>query len=168
MEIFESFGINWILLVAQIVNFLVIFYLVKRFALKPILKLLKDRENTIKEGLRQAEESQRLLEQANEKERTILKKAQSEAKILLADAKREREEMLAKSEERTRVQTETMLKEAREQINAETRDAEKRLSAHVSKLAVELLEKSATELFSDKEQSSVIETAVKKLGKRSN
>ena len=56
MEIIKNFGIDPLLLIAQIVNFLIIFYILKRFALKPILDILKKRENTIKEGLREAEE----------------------------------------------------------------------------------------------------------------
>lgn len=168
MEILGNFGINPILLVAQIVNFLLIFYLVKRFALKPILQLLKNREKTIKDGLQQAEEARVMLEKASEKEQAILKKAQSEAKSLLADAKREREEMLAQSEERTRVQAEKMLAEAREQINRETQEVEKRLSAHVSALAVQMLQKSVTELFTEKDQKNVLDNALKKLGKRTN
>ena len=168
MEILGNFGINWFLLSAQIVNFLLIFYLVKRFALKPILELLKKRENTIKEGLQQAEEARVLLEQASEKERDLLKKAQTEAKALLADAKREREEMLAESEERTRKQAEKMLAEARDQITLETQAAEKRLSAHVSELASLMLQKSVTELFTEKDQKNVLDNALKKLEKKTN
>jgi F-type H+-transporting ATPase subunit b len=165
MEMLGEFGINPVLLAAQIVNFLIIFYIVKRFALKPILEMLNKREKTIKDGLQQAEEARALLDKATEKERVLLRKAQTEAKELLADAKREREEMLAQNEERTRVQTEKMLQDAKMQIAAETKEAEKRLSAQVSALAVQFLQKSAEQLFTDKEQKLVLDNALKKLKK---
>lgn len=168
MEILGEFGINPILLVAQIVNFLIIFYIVKRFALKPILALLKKRENTIKEGLQQAQESVERLEKAQEKERVLLKKAQTDAKGLLSDANKQAEEMIAVTEEKTRVQVEKILLEAREQITQETKEAEKRLSAQVTAAAVTIVQKSLAEFFSGKEQNEVVEKAIKELKKKTN
>jgi F-type H+-transporting ATPase subunit b len=166
MEILGNFGINPILLVAQIVNFLIVFYIVKRFALQPIMTLLRNREKTIKDGLQQAEEARLMLEQAEEKEREILQIAQKEAKAMLAEAKKQRGELLEQAQEDTRKQTERMLEEARGQISFETAQAEKRLTAHISELAITMIEKSAKELFTEKEQSDVMERALKNLKKK--
>jgi F-type H+-transporting ATPase subunit b len=57
MEILKTFGFDPILLGAQIINFLIIFYLLKRFLYKPVLGMLKTREDKIKEGIKQAEEA---------------------------------------------------------------------------------------------------------------
>ncbi len=168
MEVLGNFGINPILLVAQTVNFLIIFYLVKRFALKPILTLLKNREKTIKDGLQQAEDARILFERASEKERELLRNAQREAQELLSSAKSEREEMLQENEVKTQKLVEKMLSEAREQISAETKEAEKRLSSNIAMLAREMLEKSVEELFSEKEQRAVLNHALKKVEKKLN
>ncbi len=165
MEILGEFGINPILLGAQIVNFLIILYLVKRFALKPIMQVLKQREETIKEGLKSAEEARIRLEQATEKERAILKKAQVEAKILLEDAQKKSQEVIAMAEERARKQTEKMLHDAKEQIALETREAEKRLSIHVSRLAIEFLQKATSELLTEEEQKIALERVLKQIKK---
>lgn len=166
MEILGTFGINPILLVAQIVNFLIVFYIVKRFALQPIMTLLRNREKTIKDGLQQAEEARLMLEQAEEKERDILQKAQKEAKEMLAEAKKQRSDLLADAQEDTRKQTERMLEEARAQITFETAQAEKRLSAHISELAIAMIQKSSEELFTEKEQADVMERALRNLKKK--
>ena len=163
MELLNNFGVEPVLLGAQIINFLIIFYILKRFMLKPVLEMLRNREQTIKKGLAQAEEARVLLEEASEKERTILKKAQSEAKDMLNDAKKESSDIIAKAEERTRQQTEKMIAEAKTQIADETREAEKRLTQHISRLAIEYLQKSAEQLFTDKEQTAVMGRAVKSL-----
>ena len=55
MEILENFGVNPVLLAAQIVNFIIVLFILKKFLYKPILDLLKKRQFTIKEGLKQAE-----------------------------------------------------------------------------------------------------------------
>ena len=57
MEIIKNFGVEPVLLVAQIINFLIILFILKKFLYKPVLDTLKKREDSIKEGLKQAEES---------------------------------------------------------------------------------------------------------------
>src|SRR5437870_10658982 len=59
MEILKNFGFEPILFIAQIVNFVIIYLILKKFLYKPVLKLLKDRKQTIAGGLKQAEESAR-------------------------------------------------------------------------------------------------------------
>lgn len=166
MEILGKFGINPILLAAQIVNFLIILFIVKKFALKPILTVLKNREKTIKEGLEQAEEAKKLLQDTENREREILRKAQLEAKELLEEAKKHRDDVLKDAEVATREQTEKMLREAKEQITLETKEAEKRLAGHISQLAIEILEKSSQELFTGKEQTLVVDRALRTLKKK--
>lgn len=168
MEVLGKFGIDPVLLVAQIVNFLIILYVVRRFALKPILQMLKNREKTITDGLRQAEEARKLLEETSVKEREILKKAQQEAKQLLDEAKSQRDEVLHEAEMKTKAQTEKMLLEAKEQIALETREAEKRRAGHISELAVALIEKSSQELFTGKEQTLVVDKAAKTLKRKAD
>lgn len=168
MEILGMFGINPMLLVAQIVNFLIVFYILKRFALKPILAMLKNREKTIREGLEQADEARRLLEETTVKEKAVLRKAQTEAKALLEETKKHRGELLAETERKTKEQADKILQEAREQITFETKEAEKRLTGHISALAIEIIQRSSSDLFTQKDQAAVIENAVKNLKKKAN
>jgi F-type H+-transporting ATPase subunit b len=168
MEALGQFGVNIWLLTAQIVNFLIIFYVIRRFALKPILSVLKNREKTIKEGLQQAEEARKMFEDAQEKEKELLKKAHTEVKQLLEEAKSQRKDMLQTTEAQTRDAAEKILAEARSQIVLETKEAEKRLSAHVSQLAVMYLEKSLTGVFGEKEQSEIFDKALKSVKKKAD
>jgi|SRR3989344_2828274 len=163
MEIIGKFGINPILLAAQIVNFLIILYVLKRFLYKPILKVLKNREETIKQGLNQAEEARLLLEKTAEKEKNILKEAQLQARKILDDTRGQSQEMMRHAEETAKKQAESILKDARTQISFEARETERRLSAHVSKLAVQFLEKSVADFFTPEEQEMIIKNALKKM-----
>lgn len=163
MEVLHDFGVEPTLLIAQIVNFLIIAYVLKRFAYKPILELLKNRKQTIELGLKNADEAKKLLEQANEKETALLKNAQSQAKKMQDEAKKASEEILAKTEESAKLRTEQMLLEAKEKIAQETKEAEKRLEAHTTELAVAFLQKAVSELFSPADQKAVLERATKAL-----
>lgn len=168
MEILGKFGISPILLSAQIVNFLIVFYIIKRFALKPILAMLKNREKTIKEGLEEAERAHKLLQETAEKEKGVLRKAQLEAKTLIDDAKKHSQALVNETETRTKAQADKILQEAREQITFETKEAEKRLTGHITALAVEIIQKSSSDLFTQKDQASVLENAVRSLKKKTN
>jgi F-type H+-transporting ATPase subunit b len=163
LELVENFGIDPYLLGAQIINFLIVFYVLKRFLYKPILNALKTREDSIRKGLEDAEVARKLLEEAEEKEAKLLQKAQSEARKMIEDAKSESLSLLAQAEEKTRLQTEQMLKDAKTQIEEDMKRAEKQLSANITTLAVHVLEKSIADIFSQDEQDVVIKKAIKKL-----
>lgn len=165
MEIIKNFGVNPILLAAQIVNFLIIFFILKKFLYKPVLELLRKRQTMIKEGIKQAEESRIKLEKVVIEQKNILKNAQLQAKQLMDDAKQESIELTLQMNESAKKQTEKILKDAKEQIVRESLVAEKRLAVNTSKLAILFLKKALGEFFSSKEQKEVVSNALRKIKK---
>lgn len=167
MEILNNFGFEPILFFAQIINFLIIFVILKKYLYKPVLKLIEDRNRKIAEGLKNSEEAAKLLQETLEKEEKILQKAQIKARELIDESKLQSEALYKKAEEETNKKIEKMLKDAREQITYETGLAEKRLETNISKLAVAFLENSLKGLFGEKEQEQVMKEAIKKLTNKS-
>lgn len=163
MEIIKNFGVNPIFLGAQIINFLIIFFILKKFLYKPVLELLKKRQTMIKEGIAQAEESRVKLERVIIEEKNILKNAQLHAKELIEDAKQESIRLTLQMNESAKNQTEKMLKNATDQIARESLETEKKLAVQVSSLAVSFLEKALGGFFSTKEQKEVVSGALRKI-----
>src|SRR3989344_4208301 len=89
MEFLQTLGFDPIMLGAQILNFLIILYLLKRFLYKPVLDIVKKRENKITQGLKDAEDAQKALDKALEEEKKILSKASENAKKIIENAKEE-------------------------------------------------------------------------------
>lgn len=168
MEIIKNFGLDPVLLAAQIVNFLIILYILRRFLYKPVFDLLKKRENTIKEGLEKTEEAKKYLEKALEEEKEILKKAQNQALKLINEAKIEASEILRTTEENSKKQAEKLILQAKEQISEETKQAEKHLAKNVSTLAVEFLQKTLGEIFDEKQQEEIMLKTAKKIKQKAN
>lgn len=168
MDLLKNFGIEPVLLIAQIVNFLIILLILKKFLYKPVLDVLKTREKTIKEGLEKAKEGELLLEKALDKEKQILKNAQSQSKKLLDESKDQAKDLMKQAEKNSEKQAERILTQAREQIVKETKQAEKQLSIHISKLAVDMLQKSMQDFFSEKEQEEILSKAIKRLKEQPN
>ncbi len=165
MQIFKDFGVNPVLLAAQIVNFLIILYVLKRFMYKPVIAMLKKREDEIKKGLSDSEKNQKQLIETIEKEKAILQAARENADKMIAEAKLEATESKNQIEAATKKEIEKMQVQARETIEQETKAAEERLTRNIGEIAISLLEKSLTGIFGEKEQKSILKKAEAELRK---
>src|SRR3989344_6794797 len=98
MEILKQFGIDPLLLAAQVVNFLILLFILKKFLYKPVLKVLDERKVRIETSLKNAEEIEKRLILTEEEKEKILAKASIEAQKMLDQTKKEievlREEMM--------------------------------------------------------------------------
>jgi F-type H+-transporting ATPase subunit b len=165
MDILKNFGVDPVMLGAQIINFLIIFYLLKKFLYKPVLGMLKKREDKIQEGLKQAEEARLTLEKTLEEEKKILTRAQDEAKKIIEESRAQATAVSRDVEENTKKQAEKILLEAKEQIERDAKDTERRLSEKVSVLAADMLTKSLQGVFGEKEQKQIAGKAFKQIKK---
>lgn len=163
MELINNFGLDPILLTAQIVNFLVVLFILRKFLYKPILTTLEKRKNLIKEGLKNAEDATINLERIQEKEKRVLRVAQEQARKIIAEAKKESLKIMQNTEEQTKVKAEKMIQQTRMQISLETKKVEKKLTLHVSRLAIDFLKKAIEDLFSKEDQILVMKNVLKKM-----
>lgn len=164
-DLIKNFGITWYYLGAQIANFLIILYILKRFAYKPILEMLEKRKSLIAKGQQDAMKAQEALRKATEQEEDILRKAQSESKKILSDAKNQAEEIVMKANDKGKTQVEKMLSDASEQIQKDRRTMEKELAVNVTRLALDMLKASMAGVIDEKEEEKIVEKAAKKLEK---
>jgi F-type H+-transporting ATPase subunit b len=78
-EFITHFGIDWKLFLAQIVNFSVILFLLRKFAYQPILKMLRDRKQGIERGVEMQSLAEKNLKESDEAKNRILQRANVEA-----------------------------------------------------------------------------------------
>lgn len=163
MEIFEQFGFDIKLFAAQIVNFLVIAFIFKKFLYKPILNVLDKRNAAIKKGLKDAETATRALEKAEETKDELLAKAGKEAEAILTEAKKQAEEIRERMTLETKENLDRMMKETKDQIALEREQF--RLDAKDISLdmAKQILETAITGLFDKKDQESLLKKGVAKI-----
>lgn len=168
MELLDQFGFDKVLLAAQIVNFLIVLFILKKFLYKPVLLTLQKRQAAIKEGLEKAEEARQKLEQVVEDERAILKQAQKESIKIIEDAKDQALSIQKKAQEAAAAHTEKIMQQTQEQIRSEIKQVEERLGARASKLAIDFLERSLKDLFEEKHQEEILRKAIKQIKTRLN
>jgi F-type H+-transporting ATPase subunit b len=165
MDFLKNLGFDPVMLGAQILNFLIILFLLKRFLYKPVMDMVKKREETIVQGLKDAEQARKTLEKTIEEEKKILSKAQNEAKNILEDAKVQALEVSKEIEEVSKKQNERMFIQAKENIEQEAKETESRLTQKISIIASDLLTKSLEGIFSEKEQKQILDKTLKNINK---
>ena len=112
MEILSKLGIDWKLLIAQAVNFLVLLWVLKRYAYGPILRALESRTERIEQGLKDAETSRAQLDAAREEEKKLLSAAREEARAILSQAEVSAKKRDAKMLDETKQKIDRMIAEA--------------------------------------------------------
>ena len=95
----STFHIDWKILIAQSINFGIIFLLIYFFALKPIKKIMEERTKSIEGGLTDAKTNAILLANTKKEYEEVIMKARTEAHVIFQEGKKEAEakkvEMLA-------------------------------------------------------------------------
>ncbi len=86
-EILQKIGFDWQVALANLFNFLLILFLLKKFAFKPVGKMIKDRQDKISEGLQKAEEAEIRLKEVDAIAKKHLQKADAESLELIKSAK---------------------------------------------------------------------------------
>lgn len=166
MEIIKNFGIQPILLLAQIVNFLIILYLLQKFFYKPIAKLLEGRKRKIEESLKNADLIEEKLQKTQEQSAQILAEAQKNSQTLIADAKRESEKIISQATIDARKQFEEILGQSQIQIEAQRNQMQKQLEKETLNLVIEVVKKVLSRTLKPKERQDLTTKAVSEIEKQ--
>ncbi len=134
-----------------------------KFAWKPLLKMLQDREDMVRSSLEDAEKAKSELERLNEESEAIMAKARSEAQSILADGKaaaeKVKDDIIAKSKE----QANKIREDAGNQIQVEKDKAIAEIEKEVVNLTLSVAEKLSQKNLSDADNKSLIEESLKKV-----
>lgn len=90
-------GFDWQVALANLVNFLIIFFILKRLFFKPIKKTITDRQNKIQKGLEDAQRAETELMMAKQKYNEIVSDAKVESRDILKEASEKRDEVVSKA-----------------------------------------------------------------------
>jgi F-type H+-transporting ATPase subunit b len=137
MAFFGAFGVDLFKLAFQIINFLLILYLLNRFLFKRVLALLDERRERISKGLEDAEAAARDRELARAEREAALDEARKEAQTMIARATKIAEDSRAEIVAAARAEAEKVTARATEEITAEKQRAIAELRSQVADLALD-------------------------------
>jgi F-type H+-transporting ATPase subunit b len=138
MKLLEDFSFG--LFMWQTILFLALLFLLRKFAWKPILNAVNEREEKISDSLAQAEKAQEELKQMQAQNEDLLKEARAERDGMIKDAKETAVKMITDAKDAAKEEGSKMLASAQESINAEKVAAIMELKTTVAAFSIEIAE----------------------------
>ncbi|OGE64324.1 ATP synthase F0 subunit B [Candidatus Daviesbacteria bacterium RIFCSPLOWO2_02_FULL_36_7] len=162
MEILNQFGVNPILLAAQVVNFVILLFILKRFLYKPLLKVLQERKQKIADSLKNAEKIEKRLQETNEELEKTLGKALKEGQKIIDESKKTGIQIMEDSKQTAAEIIENAYKQVAEAQKAEYTKLEQRVRENAGQIVAIALEKITGKIL-NKNQKDIIEKSMKNL-----
>jgi len=159
-ELVKSLGIEWPILIAQVVNFAILLAILAKFVYKPVIKLLDERREGVAKTLEREEKAATKLAAADADREKILAQARLESQKIIDEAKRDGGEVKKK-----------LLASTKEEIAKQKADADKRLKdertrlvmevkGEIGTLIVDTIEKTLGDVLDARTQGKMVEQAL--------
>ncbi len=145
------------LLVWNVLAFLILFFILKKFAWKPILKSLKDREQGVADSLATAEKVRAEMAQLKNENEILLAKAREERAEILKEARFTKDKIINEAKDQAKIEAGKIIVDAQAAIETQKMAALTEIRNQVGNLVVEISEKILRRQLSDKaEQENYI------------
>ncbi|GAB7387895.1 F0F1 ATP synthase subunit B [Bacillaceae bacterium] len=160
------FSIEWGTMLYQLVLFIILFLLLRKYAFGPLMGVMQKRQEYVESQLAAAEKNRAEAEALLEEQRNVLQQARQEAQQIVERAKKQSEAEAEKILASAQQHAERMIEEARAEIEREKEKAVAELRDQVAGLSVLLASKIIEKELNEKEQAQEIEQFLKQVGDR--
>ena len=141
------------------ITFLVLLFILKKFAWKPILGAVSEREKGIKDALASAVEARKEMENLQADNERILKEARAERETMLKDARELKNKMIDDAKQDAKIEANKLITQAQAAIEAEKKSAIADLKSQVAQISISIAEKVVREELSNTEkQEKLVES----------
>jgi F-type H+-transporting ATPase subunit b len=139
--------------------FIILLFILSKFAWKPILKIVKEREDFIQESIASAEKAKEELQRLKVKNEDLIKEVRAERDLLLKEANEMKEKIIADAKTKAKEESDKIITNARIAIENEKMAAVTELKNQVALLSVEIAEKILrSELAENDKQQKLMNT----------
>jgi len=162
-ELIKTFHIDWKLLIAQIINFGIVIAVLGIFAVKPLLKLMKERTATIKKGVDDAQKAEENLQHSEKLKQEKVSKGRKEASEIIEKAEKESESLRQEKIEITKAEAAKVVAQAKEKISTEKQQVSSELKKEMNNLVVMALDKVSDKAIDTKTHKKIIDQAIEEV-----
>jgi F-type H+-transporting ATPase subunit b len=159
----ETFGWNPWLFFSQVISFVIVAILLRRFAYKPILNVLEERRRRIEEGQLNAEKIKRQLDEAEKRYSEILAKANAEAQKMIDEARESSAHLAERKQQEAIAAAEQIIAKAREASAIEHERTMDSLKQELGRLVVDTTAKVTGKVLTPEDQQRLQEEAMSQL-----
>ena len=163
MELLDNLGVDGPKLIAQLINFGIVLFVLWRFAYKPVLEMLETRRQKIAKSMDEAEQIKAELAETQAERDKVMAEANARAEKLIADAKEAAKQVGKAEGERAVKQAEEIIRKAREATEADRERMMAELKAEIGRLVVETTAKVSGKVLTAEDQQRLIDETNKEL-----
>ncbi|MBX4201424.1 F0F1 ATP synthase subunit B [Candidatus Saccharibacteria bacterium] len=160
----SSLGLNLKAFIFQLITFLIVLLILKKFVWPKIVTTLEERRKTLEQSLADAKATEESLQQANVKSAEILQAARVQADAALAEASTRAEDIIAKGEAAAGERVARVIKEAEERLEQDRQKLHDELKAELAGLVAAATEKVLQKKINEREDRALIEQSLKEIG----
>ena len=147
-----------------IITFLLLFFVLRKFAWKPLLNALNEREDFISNSLKDAEKAREELENINQESQDIITNARSEAQSILADGKSAAENIKQQTISDAKDQSAKIIEDAKKQIEAEKEKAMSEIKDEIVNISLNVAQKLISKNLSSEDNKKLIKDSLDQVG----
>lgn len=162
-ELFDTFGLEWPKFLAQLILFIIVYFVLKKFAFNPIIAMLEERRKKIEEGQLNAQKIRQQLAEAEQRHAEILAKANAEAQMLIDKARESASLVADRKTQEAITSAEQIIAKAREAGALEYERSMDQLKRELGHLVVETTAKVTGKILTADDQKRLQEEAARQL-----
>jgi len=159
----DTFGWNPWLFLSQVISFVIVALLLRRFAYKPILAVLEERRRKIEEGQINAEKIKKELAEAEKRYQEIVAKANADAQRMIDEARESAAHLSERKQQEALVAAEQIIAKAREAAAREHERTMESLKRELGRLVVDTTAKVTGKVLTTEDQKRLQEEASRQL-----
>ncbi len=148
------------LFIWTILTFVLLSIILAKFAWKPLLAMLDERNKSIEDSLLSAEKARKELENINQESEVILTKAKTEAQSIISDAKSAAENLKEDIVSKAKTEADSQIEKAKAQINVEKDKAMQEIRSEVVNLSIDVAEKIIKKNISKEDNIALIKESL--------
>ena len=144
------------------ITFLILLFLLSKYAWKPIMKSVKEREASINSALEAAEEAKKEMQNLKANNERLLAEARVERDLMLKEAREMKDKIVAEAKEEAQREGDKLIRQAKDLIDSEKKVALAQLKDQIAALSIEMAQKiMINELVDTKKQTVLINNYLK-------
>jgi len=162
-ELLNTFGVEWPKFLAQLILFIVVYFVLKKFAFGPIIAMLEERRRRIEESQLNAQRIKQQLAEAEQRHAEILARANVEAQRMIDQARESASHVADRKMQEAIASAEQIIAKAREASALEYERSMDQLKRELGHLVVETTAKVTGKILTADDQKRLQEEAVRQL-----
>jgi F-type H+-transporting ATPase subunit b len=159
----QQFGVYWPNLIAQVVLFVIVYFVLRKYAFGPIVAMLEERRRRIEEGQLNAEQIKRQLAAAQAKYEEIVARASAEAQRLIEEVRLSSERLADQKRQEAITEAEQILTKARDALVQERERTMEDLKHDFGRMVIETTAKVTTKVLTPEDQRRISEEAIREI-----